>query len=113
MSPPCRTLFVCILLTLGMASAVRADSTVVFNEVMYHPPGNEELLEWVELHNQMAVDMDISAWSLRGGLEFTFPEGTIVKGGAYLLLARNPSVMKSITRLPVVYGPFTNRLSNS
>ena len=46
---------------------------------MYHPNAtNEAQLEWVELHNQMAVDMDISGWSLAGGVKFTFAEGTVI-----------------------------------
>ncbi len=41
------------------------DSTVVFNEIMYNPPGDTDAsLEWVELYNQMAVDMDLSRWSI-------------------------------------------------
>ena len=39
-----------------------ADSVVVFNEVHYHPAEREAELEWVELHNQMAVDVDLSGW---------------------------------------------------
>ena len=52
-----------------------ADSTVVFNEIMYHPSTNEAALEWVELHNQMAVNMDVSGWSLQGGVQFECAEG--------------------------------------
>ena len=45
------------------------DSTVVFNEIMYHPPADEDgQLEWIELHNQLAVDMDVSDWRLAGGV---------------------------------------------
>ena len=50
------------------------DSTVVFNEVMYNPPGpTDDALEWIELSNQMAVDMDLSGWRLDGGVEFKIP----------------------------------------
>ena len=35
------------------------DSTVVLNEIMYHP-ANDGTPEWIELHNQMSVDMDRS-----------------------------------------------------
>jgi len=50
------------------------DSTVVFNEVMYNSPGpTDDALEWIELSNQMAVDMDLSGWRLDGGVEFEFP----------------------------------------
>ena len=43
---------------------LRADSTVVFNEVHYHPADRESSLEWIELYNQMAVTMDLSGWRL-------------------------------------------------
>ena len=60
------------------------DSTVVFSELMYHPRGSEEL-EWVELHNLMAVDMDLSQWRIEG-IDYTFAEGTILAAGGYLLV---------------------------
>ena len=47
-----------------------SDSVVVFNEIMYHPAGNESQMEWIELHNQMAVDIDLSDWSIAGGIDF-------------------------------------------
>ena len=58
-----------------------ADSVVVFNEIMYHPQTNEAAFEWVELHNQMAVDVDLSSWTLENAVSFTFPEGTVIAGG--------------------------------
>src|SRR5690349_2788235 len=73
------------------------DSTVVFNEVMYNPAGNDESLEWIELHNQMAVDMDLSKWQLEGGINFTFPEGTIIAGGGYIVVAANKAALASAT----------------
>src|SRR5688572_32750612 len=42
------------LLVLLLPAISKADSIVVFNEVMYHPAANEPTLEWVELHNQNA-----------------------------------------------------------
>src|SRR5215211_7359443 len=45
-------------------NAAQADSVVVFNEIMYHPATDEPALEWVELHNQNAVDVDLSDWRL-------------------------------------------------
>src|SRR5437868_3807602 len=48
-----------ILIALfAVLHSLRADPAVVFNEIMYHPATNEANLEWVELYNQMAVDMD-------------------------------------------------------
>jgi hypothetical protein len=77
-----------LLLVTALVSA-RADSVVVFNEVMYHPAANEAAFEWVELHNQMAVDVDLGGWSVRGGIDYFFPEGTVISGGGYLVVDKN------------------------
>jgi hypothetical protein len=66
-----------------------ADSTVVFNEVHYHPADRESLFEWVEVHNQMAVSMDLTGWRLAGGISYLFPEGTVLQGGGQLVIAAN------------------------
>ncbi len=100
------------LLLLNHISAARADSVVVFNEIMYHPPANEALLEWVELHNQMAVNVDLSGWSLTSGINYEFPEGTVIPGRGYLVIASSPADLMAATGLTNVLGPFTGRLSN-
>ena len=97
-----------------LALPTLADTTLVFNEIMYHPRTNEPALEWVEFHNQMAVDLDISNWFLTNGIFFKFPAGTVVKGGGYLVVASSPADLQAASPgLANVYGPFTNRLSNS
>src|SRR5213075_783058 len=101
------------LCLLSAAVFSRADSVVVFNEIMYHPLTNEPALEWVELYNQMAVDTDLSGWALKGGIDFQFAEGTIISGGAYLVVAVSPSALSAATGLSNVFGPFTGRLSNA
>ena len=102
------------ILTCLVASRALADTSVVINEIMYHPATNEAALEWVELRNQMAVDVDLSAWSLRGEVEYTFASNTIVRGGAFVLVALSPTTMTNITgSTNGLFGPFTGRLSNS
>src|SRR6185503_20976603 len=77
---------ICALISVLLANtfAARADSVVVFNEIMYHPATNEPGLEWVELYNQNAVDVDLSGWRLTGGIDYTFANGTVIRGGGYL-----------------------------
>jgi hypothetical protein len=99
-------------LASAAVQTLQADTAVVFNEIMYHPATNEPALEWVEFHNQLAVDVDISEWSVRGGIDFTFPSNTIVRGGGFLLLASSPATLMSTTGRTNVLGPFTGRLSN-
>ena len=90
-----------------------ADAVVVFNEVMYHPPNTETNLEWFELHNQLAVDVDISEWAITGGVQYTFPNGTVIKGRGYAVVAVSPSSLAAATGLTGIYGPYTNRLGNN
>ncbi len=90
----------------------RADSIVVFNEIMYHPATNEAVREWIELYNQNAVNVDLSGWQLSGGVGFTFPDGTVITGGGYLVVAISPADLMA-SGVTNVVGPFTGRLSNS
>ena len=85
------------------------DSTVVFNEVMYNPEGTDSSREWIELYNQMSVDIDISGWTIEGGAEYTFPSDTVLEGGGYLVVAADPAEFGDENQ---PFGPFSGRLSN-
>ena len=94
------------LVSLTFPCLGSSDSVVVFHEIMYNPISSEEA-EWIELHNQMSVDIDLSRWQLTGGVEFTFPEGTIISGGGYLLVASDPSLVAADA-----LGPWEGSLDN-
>lgn len=96
---------------LALPLTLAADSVVVFNEVMYHPPSNETAFEWIELHNQNAVDVDLSGWALTGGVQYVFPEGTRIKGRGYLVVASDPGSLAG-AGTPNALGPFAGRLGN-
>ncbi|CAN5347859.1 hypothetical protein BH23VER1_BH23VER1_20880 [soil metagenome] len=104
-----------LALALALVSPVAADepdSVVVFNEIHYHGPGADESDEWLELHNQMAVNIDLSGWSLDAGISYQFPAGTVIPGGGFLVVAKNPG-HPSLAGVPGVLGPFGGNLSNS
>ena len=84
--------------------------TVVINEILYNPGGGSQH-EWVELHNQLAVDVDLSRWSLQEGVNFTFPTGTILGGGEFLVVASDPAALQA-SGVTAAIGPFTGQLSN-
>ena len=90
------------------------DSTVVFNEVMYHPVDDAPALEWIELHNQMSVDINLSDWSLQNAVEFRFPAGTVLGGGKYLLVATAPDVLRAAigAQDALILGPYRGQLAN-
>src|SRR3954468_4165626 len=102
-----------MLILLALSSFARADTPVVFNEIMYHPATNEAQLEWVELQNQLSIDVDMSRWSLDGGIHYVFSEGTIIPSGGYLIIALSPTALIAATGKTNFLGPFTDRLANS
>jgi hypothetical protein len=88
------------------------DATVVFNEVMYHP-ANDGVPEWIELHNQMSVDMDLSGWKLKGGVNYSFPAGTLIARQGYLVVSADPMAMSATTGYSGAIGPWVGSLDNS
>ncbi|MCK6516091.1 lamin tail domain-containing protein, partial [Myxococcota bacterium] len=40
-----------------------APGSITFNELQYHPASDDQP-EWIELYNPMALDMDLSGWSI-------------------------------------------------
>jgi hypothetical protein len=84
---------------------VSSPGSVTFTEISFHGAGDDPL-EWIELHNPMALDLDVSGWSLRGAVDWVFPEGTILPAGGYVVVANAP------TDLPGALGPFSRALAN-
>lgn len=85
-----------------------ADSVVTFNEIMYHTAGDDPALEWIELYNQMSVDIEISNWRIEGGIELRFPTHTILPANGYAVVASNPAALQAATGATNGFGPFAN-----
>lgn len=101
------------LLLLFPAAASAFDTIVVFNEIHYHPAGDVlPNLEFVELYNQNTADVDMSGWRISSGIDFTFPDDTILGGREYLVVAANPSALETATGGTGILGPFTGLLDN-
>lgn len=66
-----------------------ASSDVVINEILYNAPEGADPGDWVELHNRTAAAVDLSGWAFRDSSSerhFTFPAGSRIEGGGYLVL---------------------------
>ena len=60
---------------------------VVINEIMYNPPVAGA--EYVELYNTSGtITFDLSGWQV-GGLSYTFPAGSLIGPGSFVVLAAN------------------------
>ena len=96
---------------LTVAALAGPEPVVTFNELQYHPAPTQSSGEWIELRNQHAVDVDLSGWRLDGGVDFVFPNGTVIQGSQYLVIAANPAAFYAATGI-VAIGPFANQLAD-
>ena len=85
---------------------------VLINEIMYHPSSQNDLEEFVELHNTSDVAVELGQWELQSAVRYTFPAATIGPG-EYLVVAADLAAFQ--TRYPTVtnvIGGWSGRLSN-
>ncbi|MEN8865511.1 MAG: lamin tail domain-containing protein, partial [Akkermansiaceae bacterium] len=66
-------------------------SQVVINEIHYDPANETSAEEFIELYNPGANVVDLSNWELTDAVQFTFPAGTTLGAGAYLVIAEDPA----------------------
>ena len=81
-------------------------SQIVINEIMFNPyyettPGDVSTYstdddgEFVELFNAGQSDVDMSGYKFVQGFDFTFPNGTTIAAGKYLVVARSKERFKA------------------
>jgi hypothetical protein len=86
-----------LALVLLMSILTSANAQVIITEIMYNPPeSGTDSLEYIELHNFNNMPADISGWSFTQGVTHTFPAGTIMSPGGYLVLAKSASAFQSV-----------------
>src|SRR5688572_10257211 len=85
------------ILQLGalVATTSPAFSRILINEIHYDPPIKTELTEFIELHNNGNTTVDLSGWSFSEGIAYTFPAGTSIAAGGYLVVAENPGALQA------------------
>lgn len=87
---------------------------ITISEILYHPAqrtdGRE--LEFIELYNSQPWAEDLSGWRLSGEADYVFPEGTLIPGLGFLVVARVPADVESELGAAGVLGPWSGNLSN-
>lgn len=80
---------------------------IVFSEIMYNPTQPDSA--YVELYNSAAVSYDLAGWRVNG-IDFTFPVGSVITNGQYLVLAKNRAGFSSVYTNVVPAGQFDGNL---
>ncbi len=92
-------------------------STLAITEIMYNPPafgaypGGD--LEFLELKNTGVATLNLSALTFTNGINFTFPNGTLLLPGQFFVLARNASAFALKYPGVALNGTYTGQLDNS
>jgi len=91
--------------------------TLKITEVMYHPADEETIdgdaFEFIELKNTGAETLDLSGVAFTDGIAFTFPEGTVLEAGRFLVLVADYAAFQSrYPAVDVVFGVYSGNLSN-
>ena len=91
-------------------------SPVVFSEIMWKPAPRTDgkNLEYLELYNSNPWFQDISSYQITcADMSYTFPAGTTIPGGGYLVVAAAPADIESVYGITNVMGPYTGSLKHS
>ena len=99
--------------TKNAANAITLESRVVINEIQYHPGDTNTGGEFIELHNRGAQSVDVSGWSFTRGVEYTFPQGTSIAAGGFLVIAHDPTAAQAFYGIPFPLGPYSGQLKNA
>ncbi len=105
--------------TLGTVTinVVPASQLIVINEMMYHPPSENDAEEWIELFNTGNSNVNLAGWQFTNGVSYTFPSGpqTVLGGQQYLVVAADTATFLSTYPgfAGTVIGGWTGSLSNS
>lgn len=82
------------------------------------PESDDQEEEYLELLNREQVAVDVSGWSVGGGIEIVLPPGTVIPAGGTLYLSPNVRAFRARDRSPTggeqrfLVGPYSGKLSN-
>ncbi len=97
-------------------AACSRTTPIVLSEIMWKPAPRTDTnnCEFVEIYNSNPWFQDISSYQLVcADMNYTFPPGTILAGGAYLVIAASPGSIQNIYGVTNVLGPYNGSLKHS
>ena len=89
---------------------------IAISEIMYKPAPRADTnnLEFIEIYNSNPWFQNISGYRLQATtLSYTFPPGTVLPGGAFLVIAASPQSIQNVYVITNVVGPYTGSLKKA
>lgn len=85
------------------------------SEIHYHPSSHDASTrrsEFLELRNTSSETLDLSGARFRHGVDYSFPTGTLLEGGAYFVLTSDRQAFLGLYSEPRNLRVYGGRLSN-
>ncbi len=95
--------------SVTISTGTGSGTGVIFSEIFYDTPGTDSQEEWIEIYNGTSSLVDLSGWTITdnngSGSSFTIPNGTDIKAGTYLTIAKNSTGFNALYAYDAdVYG---------
>lgn len=97
-------------------AACNRKTPVIISEIMWKPAPRTDTnnCEFLEIYNSNPWFQDISSYKIVcADMNYTFPQGTILAGGAYLVIAASPDSIRNVYGITNVMGPYSGSLKHS
>jgi hypothetical protein len=97
-------------------AACSRTTPIVFSEIMWKPAPRSDTnnCEFLEIYNSNPWFQDISSYQIVcADMNYTFPAGTIIGGGAFLVIAASPASIQNVYGITNVMGPYNGSLKHS
>ena len=101
-----------IVCSAGIALAQPTRGIIVINEIHYNPADDTSPEEFVELYNTGGFAVDLGGAYFDDGVAYTFPSGSMIAAGGYLVVAQDPAQLMARFGATAL-GPYVGTLKNS
>ena len=108
-----------VVLICSICAYAQAADAVLINEIMFHPyhavntPENTSA-EYLELFNPTEQAVNLSGWRLTGGIDYVFPDSSVIPARGYLVVAADPQTFSLLyPDGEGVTGAWNRRLGNA
>lgn len=95
-----------------------SNPAITIADVESNPAGGNQDQEFIRLHNSENTEIDLSGWTIEGGVDFTFRAGTVIERNGDLYLTPNSKEFLARATSPtggeelLTAAPFSGHLSN-
>jgi hypothetical protein len=102
----------------GIPDEQPEDVTANFDSIDFNPTSGNQDEEYVALYNPNVFEVDITGWSLQGGIEHVFPPGTVIPRNGKIYVTPNAVAFRSRSQSPrggqqlLVQGNYKGHLSS-